>query len=80
MSEVGELIKYHREVLNLSQSKLGKIFRHKNGQFVSNVERGVCGWPLKDAKKLTKVLYISQTIFADALVKDFMAKVEESFR
>ena len=40
-----EAIKMAREKAGISQKKLAKILGYKNGQLISNVERGLCGVP-----------------------------------
>jgi ribosome-binding protein aMBF1 (putative translation factor) len=38
---IGKLVKAAREVKGLSQTQLSKELGYKNGQFVSNIERGI---------------------------------------
>ena len=44
---------------NYSQSDLSLLLGYKNGQFISNVERGLCNVPLKMMKKISEVLDIN---------------------
>jgi hypothetical protein len=43
---------------------------YKNGQFISNVERGLCNVPLKMMKKISEVLDISPEELKAAILKD----------
>lgn len=53
-----------------SQSDLSLLLGYKNGQFISNVERGLCNVPLKMMKKISEVLDISAEDIKTAILKD----------
>jgi len=53
-----------------SQSDLSLLLGYKNGQFISNVERGLCNVPLKMMKKISEVLDISGEEIKTAILKD----------
>ncbi len=55
---------------NYSQSDLSLLLGYKNGQFISNVERGLCNVPLKMMKKISEVLDISPEELKSAILKD----------
>jgi len=55
---------------NYSQSDLSLMLGYKNGQFISNVERGLCNVPLKMMKKISDVLEIDPTEIKTAILKD----------
>lgn len=55
---------------NYSQSDLSLLLGYKNGQFISNVERGLCNVPLKMMKKISEVLDISPDDLKTAILKD----------
>lgn len=55
---------------NFSQSDLSLLLGYKNGQFISNVERGLCNVPLKMMKKISEVLDISGDEIKNAILKD----------
>lgn len=55
---------------NYSQSELSAQLGYKNGQFISNVERGLCSVPLKMMKKIAEVLEISPDEIKTAILKD----------
>lgn len=53
-----------------SQSELSHILGYKNGQFISNVERGLCNIPLKMLKKVSEVLDIESLALKESILKD----------
>jgi len=55
---------------NYSQSDLSLLLGYKNGQFISNVERGLCNVPLKMMKKISEVLDIMPEDIKTAILKD----------
>lgn len=55
---------------NYSQSDLSLLLGYKNGQFISNVERGLCNVPLKMMKKISEVLDINPEELKTAILKD----------
>lgn len=55
---------------NYSQSDLSLLLGYKNGQFISNVERGLCNVPLKMMKRISEVLDISADELKAAILKD----------
>ena len=59
-----------------SQSELSKILGYKNGQFISNVERGLCSIPLKMLGKISIVLDINRDHLKRAMLEDFEATMD----
>lgn len=55
---------------SLSQSDLSQMLGYKNGQFISNVERGLCNVPLKMLKKISDVLDIEHRELKEAILRD----------
>jgi transcriptional regulator with XRE-family HTH domain len=55
---------------NYSQSDLSVLLGYKNGQFISNVERGLCNVPLKMMKRISDVLEIEPDDLKVAILKD----------
>lgn len=70
---IAELIKVNR--LNhpnkYSQSELSHALGYRNGQFISNVERGLCSIPLKGIYKVSEVLSIDPEAVKVAILKDY---------
>lgn len=59
-----------------SQSELSHILGYKNGQFISNVERGLCSMPLKMLGKICEILQIGPHEIKQALMMDFEMTIE----
>ena len=60
-----------------SQSELSHILGYKNGQFISNVERGLCSVPLKSLPKICEVLEIDRDELKKVLLDDYEKTLEE---
>jgi transcriptional regulator with XRE-family HTH domain len=43
-----------RTKAGLSQEELSQLMGYKNGQFISNIERGICGIPMHSLYALVK--------------------------
>ena len=56
-----QLIKKLRLSRGMTQKELGKRLGYSSAQFVSNMERGTCGLPLKKIKKFCRVLKLNFT-------------------
>lgn len=61
---------------NYSQVELSSLLGYKNGQFISNVERGLCSIPLKMLSKVSQILDIPRDTLSSTLLKDYAATVE----
>ena len=75
----GRLIESHRKASGLSQLKISQALGFKNGQFISNVERGKCLIPHKKAKAVCGLLNIRTSIFLEATQKDLIRRYEDNF-
>lgn len=76
-SEIAQIVKTYRlkHPKKLSQVELSNLLGYKNGQFVSNVERGICAIPLKALGDLMRILSIPQDQLVAAMVKDYEATI-----
>ena len=59
-----------------SQAELSELLGYKNGQFISNVERGICAIPLKTLKKVGEVLEISKDELMKAMLNDYQTTLD----
>lgn len=75
---IGELVKTSREKTPWSQSDLGAVIG-VTGQYVSNIERGLAGVPVKQAYALSKRLNITLDEMKTAMLKDYEARLDLSF-
>lgn len=62
-----------------SQSAVGRILGYKNGQFLSNVERALCGIPLDQITMLCDELNIDPVAAKEAMMKDMSDSIDLAF-
>jgi transcriptional regulator with XRE-family HTH domain len=65
---LAKVIRNRRRELGISQDKLASFLGY-DGQFISNIERGVCGMPRKKLKKLCRVLFLDQNLVYATLME-----------
>lgn len=70
-SNIARLVKIYRLEENLSQVQLSEKLGYKNGQYVSNVERGLCGIPATKVNLLSYLIRVPRERIVDAMVQDF---------
>ncbi len=63
-----------------SQSELSHLLGYKNGQFISNVERGLCNIPLKMLTKISHILDISAEELKKEILKDHEVTLDNFFK
>lgn len=71
------LLQTARFKTNLSQNELAAQFGWSCGQFVSNMERGLCALPAKDFKKAVKILKIKNV---ELLINAYLRDEEQRIR
>lgn len=64
----------------LSQSELSHKLGYKNGQFISNVERGLCSIPLKSLATFCETLNIPQQELMETMLKDLEVTLERHLK
>lgn len=62
-----------------SQNELSILLGYKNGQFFSNVERGLCNVPLKNLKDIANALDITPVELKEAILSDYEATLVHYF-
>lgn len=72
-NEVANLMRNRRRELRMSQRKLSSMvgFSNKEGQFISNVERGKCQFPVKFINKLANALEVSNETVIELMANDY---------
>lgn len=80
-NEIANLIKKARTThpKGLSQAELSKLLGYKNGQFISNVERGLCSIPLKMLARVGEILHLSDEQLKQAILNDYAAMIDAQF-
>lgn len=63
----------------LSQTELASKIGYGNGQLISNIERGVCGVPLKKISGIANILKISEVEIKQAILSDLHDDLESIF-
>lgn len=69
-SNVAVLVAKKRNAVGYSQTEVTSMLGYKNGQFISNVERALCGIPDKCVRKLCEELNIDLDEYLKALLAD----------
>lgn len=73
--------KKRKEQLNqLSQESLSTQLGYKNGQFISNVERALCGIPLAKMAAVCRILDIPEDELIDVKVRDFRDRLTNEMK
>lgn len=62
-----------------SQSQIALLLGYKNGQFISNIERGLCGIPYKSLKQVCEILSIEELELREAILNDERENLERHF-
>lgn len=78
---VAKLIKEKRmsHAKSYSQSELSQLLGYKNGQFISNVERGLCNVPLKMLSRISDILNIQHEELKNAILADHGKTIDNYF-
>lgn len=73
------LIRNRRKDLKMSQAKLSGFlgWSHKNAQYLSNIERGLSGFPVEYVNKLSCALNVSREIIIEMMTRDYKEQVLE---
>lgn len=78
---IAKLIKLKRRALSPKVSQQGLSYRlgYKNGQFISNIERGLCSVPLRSLNSICKVLKVSKEELRETLLRDYAETIDNYF-
>jgi transcriptional regulator with XRE-family HTH domain len=74
---IATLVKTYRQPKGISQSQLSRELGYKNGQFISNVERGLCSIPFEKISKLSQVLNVPKVQVKEAILKDYGSNIDK---
>lgn len=79
---IAKFVKKKRLIANLSQGELSLGLGFKNGQFISNLERSICGVPARKIKLLSLLLHSTPGQVINATLMDdkrhYKLRVSES--
>lgn len=73
------LIKNRRKDLRMSQAKLSGFlgWSHKNAQYLSNIERGLSGFPVDYVNKLSCALNVSREMIIEMMTRDYKEQITQ---
>ena len=77
---IGSTVRFYRARVGLSQTVVAKAMGYKNGQYISNVERGMCRVPVKSIPRLAKILNIGNETLIDSWLADERVYMERICR
>jgi transcriptional regulator with XRE-family HTH domain len=77
---ISSLIHQWRDLRSITQAQLAKKLGYSTSQFISNVERGICSFPVKKAKKLAKILDIPYDLLKTAYIADLSEELNQEFK
>ncbi|MCY4643319.1 MAG: helix-turn-helix transcriptional regulator [Bacteriovoracales bacterium] len=60
-----------------SQVELSNLLGYKSGQFISNVERALCGIPFKMLGRVSEILDIPPGELKEAILKDIEVTIDD---
>lgn len=70
----------YRKKHNLTQKQMASILGYETAQFVSNLERGLCGLPISAAKKIIQKSPRERMSLIKAITNDCLLHVTETLR
>ncbi len=78
---IAKLIRVKRRSLSPKVSQQGLSYKlgYKNGQFISNIERGLCSVPLRSLGSICEVLNVSKEELRETLLKDYADTIDNYF-
>jgi len=72
---IAKVVRENRVRVGVSQTDLSNQLGYKNGQFVSNVERGLCSINHKKIDKLSKIIGAEPDDVRMAIIQDVALKI-----
>lgn len=79
-NHIAKLLKESRLAKGMSQNELAKAVGFKNGQFVSNIERGICSIPFKKVPLVCELLEIKKNVVLHAVHQDISVDFYSRFK
>lgn len=80
MSKVSKVLRNSRKNASVTQTELAIKLGFGNGQFVSNIERGVATLPTSHFKTAARLLKIPVSKLITAAVQDYKQGLKQSIR
>lgn len=70
-THTGPLVRRLRLQAGLSQGKICRALGYQTPQYLSNIERGLCVFPARKAKKFCKLVKVDEGRLFAAMVDDY---------
>lgn len=76
-NEIANLMRNRRRELRMSQLKLSTLlgFSSREAQYISNIERQKCQFPIRCITKLAKALDVSNETIIELMVQDYKTAI-----
>lgn len=68
---IAKLVTSIRTDAKMSQVEFSKMLGYRNGQFISNVERGLCALPAKTIPIICSKLDFEKSTLVNAMIDDY---------
>jgi transcriptional regulator with XRE-family HTH domain len=78
MQQVGIYLKQKREEKQLTQFQVAKKLGYGSAQFISNMERGVSGVPMRSIKKVIELFDLPAEEFIDLILEGKRQQIKKS--
>lgn len=73
---IGELIRRNRLSKGISQDDMAAALGLKKGQAISNIERGIAGFPRKYLHQLPDLIGVGRQEIVAAMIADYRERIE----
>lgn len=73
---IGKLVREARQKTKWSQTDVSGMLGWKNGQFMSNIERGLCSVPSKYIPAMCELLKLSTNDVIEAMIDDYREQLQ----
>lgn len=70
-NHIAKVILTGRTTAKISQAAVSEAAGYKNGQFISNVERGYCSIPVKSIDKISEIIGMNSDTIKRAMIEDY---------
>lgn len=74
-NSIASVVREYRTKEGLSQSELSKKVGYKNGQFISNAERGLCTIPTKKLRRISVAINCPLELLIDSKQTDNLINI-----
>lgn len=80
MNHVGEYLKKCREKAGATQAEVSRFLGYDSAQFISNVERELCGPPLETVNDWCECVGANKKLVQKLMIKHYEDRIGECFK